>query len=124
MYPCNQGTKLRRLRHHLKGADAMVARVCKELGLRGKLMITYPGDQWYDSDKMHIIMDRPYGDCYLTDEETLQDKLLECGGERICAMGYDPGEEFKFENYTDAFWATLLSKFSRVKEAHGASIPF
>ncbi|KAL1696781.1 hypothetical protein GGG16DRAFT_120992 [Schizophyllum commune] len=112
MYPCNQGMKLQRLRHHLKGADAMVARVCKELGLRGKLMVTYPGDQW------------PYGDCYLTDEETLQDKLLECGGERICAMGYDPGEEFKFENYTDAFWATLLSKFSRVREAHGASIPF
>ncbi|KAI4524222.1 hypothetical protein K525DRAFT_281808 [Schizophyllum commune Loenen D] len=119
MYPCNQGMKLQRLRHHLKGADAMVARVCKELGIRGQLMVTYPGDDEFESEDVHIIMDAPFGDCYLTEDDSFQDLLLRNGGKRICAMGSDAGEDF-IGGCTEALWVVPLSQFNEVKEAHGA----
>ncbi|KAJ7775722.1 hypothetical protein DFH07DRAFT_732164 [Mycena maculata] len=103
-YPVDSNTNLRGMKSLLKGADALLVRVCEEIGLQTSLKAVYS-----PNDEGMVMMDKildPDGDMGEFEESATDVLSRDYGGEMIQAPEWDEEEE---RNITAVKWITPMS---------------
>ncbi|KAH9927888.1 hypothetical protein B0H21DRAFT_124049 [Amylocystis lapponica] len=117
-YEWNGRDALQAISAYLKGSDAAVQRVCRELGLKTSLQLVFEDDErdWLTTliacDRLvHLVDDAMY-------EEPLRNVLREeYGGKRLSPLDEDEDED-EDEEDLEVVWATQLPTFNRLRATY------
>ena len=115
LYPVSPETKLSEMADYLKGEDAHVYQVCRELQLRPSLYMIYD-DDYYGSSKYGLMLNQIVSDLtYDYENSSYEGNLMECGAVVVNKAEDDvPDRSLRvLENDSEGEFITWVSPFNQ-----------
>ncbi|KAF9789897.1 hypothetical protein BJ322DRAFT_564598 [Thelephora terrestris] len=124
LYPVTFNTKLRDLANYLKGEDANVYQVCRELRLQPSVRVIY--DDVQRGSRFGIMMEKIVKNpsYHYEEEEGYEDRLIEIGGKAVNKKEGVDLSRIQERSSTNAELITWVSPFNRRTKLHDVNVTY